>query len=42
MVVFVVAYLGGVLTMVSPSILPVVPFAFVRADRSFIRSGVPM
>jgi cytochrome c biogenesis protein CcdA/thiol-disulfide isomerase/thioredoxin len=42
MLLFVVAYLGGVLTIVSPCILPVVPFVFARADRSFIRSGVPM
>src|SRR5262249_32668910 len=42
MVLFVVAYLGGVLTMVSPCILPVVPFVFARADRSFVRSMLPM
>jgi cytochrome c biogenesis protein CcdA/thiol-disulfide isomerase/thioredoxin len=42
MLLFIVAYLGGVLTIVSPCILPVVPFVFARADRSFIRSGVPM
>src|SRR5580692_2005729 len=42
MLLFVVAYLGGVLTIVSPCILPVVPFVFARADRSFVRSGLPM
>jgi cytochrome c biogenesis protein CcdA/thiol-disulfide isomerase/thioredoxin len=42
MVLFVIAYLGGVLTIVSPCILPVVPFVFARADRSFLRSGLPM
>jgi len=42
MVLFVLAYLGGVLTIVSPCILPVLPFVFARADRSFIRSGLPM
>jgi cytochrome c biogenesis protein CcdA/thiol-disulfide isomerase/thioredoxin len=42
MLVFVIAYLGGVLTIVSPCILPVLPFVFARADRSFVRSGLPM
>jgi cytochrome c biogenesis protein CcdA/thiol-disulfide isomerase/thioredoxin len=38
----VLAYLGGALTIVSPCILPVLPFVFARADRSFARSGLPM
>jgi cytochrome c biogenesis protein CcdA/thiol-disulfide isomerase/thioredoxin len=38
---FVVAYLGGMLTIVSPCILPVVPFVFARADRSFARGALP-
>jgi cytochrome c biogenesis protein CcdA/thiol-disulfide isomerase/thioredoxin len=38
----VLAYLGGILTIVSPCILPVLPFVFARADRAFIKSGVPM
>jgi cytochrome c biogenesis protein CcdA/thiol-disulfide isomerase/thioredoxin len=42
MVLFVLAYLGGVLTIVSPCILPVLPFVFARADRPFARSGLPM
>ena len=42
MVLFVLAYLGGVLTIVSPCILPVLPFVFARADRPFVRSGLPM
>ena len=42
MVVALLAYLAGVLTIVSPCILPVLPFVFVRADRPFIRSGLPM
>ncbi|HWW85529.1 MAG TPA: redoxin family protein, partial [Vicinamibacterales bacterium] len=41
MLFFVVAYLAGVLTIVSPCILPVVPFVFARADRSFVRAGLP-
>jgi len=36
------AYLAGVLTIVSPCILPVVPFVFARADRPFLRGGLPM
>ena len=42
MLLFLVAYLGGVLTILSPCILPVLPFVFARADRSFLRSTLPM
>jgi cytochrome c biogenesis protein CcdA/thiol-disulfide isomerase/thioredoxin len=42
MLVALLAYLGGILTIVSPCILPVLPFVFARADRSFWRSTVPM
>jgi len=42
MILFLLAYLGGVLTIVSPCILPVLPFVFARADRGFLRSGLPM
>jgi cytochrome c biogenesis protein CcdA/thiol-disulfide isomerase/thioredoxin len=42
MVLFLLAYLGGVLTIVSPCILPVLPFVFARADRPFVKSGLPM
>ncbi|MEQ1953764.1 cytochrome c biogenesis protein DipZ [Mesorhizobium sp. CN2-181] len=42
MLLFLLAYLGGVLTIVSPCILPVLPFVFARADRPFLRSGLPM
>jgi cytochrome c biogenesis protein CcdA/thiol-disulfide isomerase/thioredoxin len=42
MTLLVLAYLGGVLTIVSPCILPVLPFVFARADRPFLRSGLPM
>ena len=38
----VLAYLGGVLTIVSPCILPVLPFVFARADKPFLRSGLPL
>ena len=42
MTLLVLAYLGGVLTILSPCILPVLPFVFARADRPFMRNGFPM
>jgi cytochrome c biogenesis protein CcdA/thiol-disulfide isomerase/thioredoxin len=42
MFLFLLAYLGGVLTIVSPCILPVLPFVFARADKPFVKSGLPM
>src|SRR6201986_1969562 len=42
MILFVLAYLGGVLTIVSPCIMPVVPFVLTRAARPFLRNGLPM
>ena len=42
MALLVLAYVGGVLTIVSPCILPVLPFVFARADRPFLRNGLPM
>ena len=42
MILILLAYLGGVLTIVSPCILPVLPFVFARADRPFLKSGLPM
>ncbi|MGO4723522.1 MULTISPECIES: cytochrome c biogenesis protein DipZ [unclassified Inquilinus] len=42
MILILLAYLGGVLTIVSPCILPVLPFVFARADRPFMKSGLPM
>ncbi|AIF47424.1 cytochrome c biogenesis protein DipZ [Dyella japonica] len=42
MLVLILAYLGGVLTILSPCILPVLPFVFARADRPFARNGLPM
>jgi cytochrome c biogenesis protein CcdA/thiol-disulfide isomerase/thioredoxin len=42
MLIILLAYLGGVLTILSPCILPVLPFVFARADRSFVRSTLPM
>jgi cytochrome c biogenesis protein CcdA/thiol-disulfide isomerase/thioredoxin len=42
MLLFLLAYLGGALTIVSPCILPVLPFVFARADQPFIKSGLPL
>ena len=42
MLLILLAYLGGILTILSPCILPVLPFVFARADRSFVRSTLPM
>ena len=42
MTLVVLAYLGGILTIISPCILPVLPFVFARADRPFASSGLPM
>jgi cytochrome c biogenesis protein CcdA/thiol-disulfide isomerase/thioredoxin len=36
------AYLGGVLTILSPCILPVLPFVFARADQAFARTTLPL
>lgn len=37
-----IAFLAGVLTIISPCILPVLPFVLARADQPFSRSGPPM
>jgi cytochrome c biogenesis protein CcdA/thiol-disulfide isomerase/thioredoxin len=37
-----VAYIGGALTILSPCILPVIPFVLARAGRSFLRDTLPM
>jgi len=39
---FILAYFGGVLTILSPCILPVLPFVFARSDQPFMKSGLPM
>ncbi|TVT85172.1 cytochrome c biogenesis protein DipZ [Pseudomonas sp. H3(2019)] len=38
----VLAYLGGVLTILSPCILPVLPFVFARTGQPFIKNGLPL
>lgn len=42
MTLLVVAYLGGVLTILSPCILPILPFVFARAGQPFLRSTLPL
>jgi cytochrome c biogenesis protein CcdA/thiol-disulfide isomerase/thioredoxin len=42
MLLLLLAYLGGALTILSPCILPVLPFVFARADRPFLTNGLPM
>ena len=42
MLIAILAFLGGMLTIVSPCILPVLPFVFARADRSFTRGALPL
>ena len=42
MVLLVLAFLGGILTIISPCILPVLPFVFARADQPFRKSGLPL
>jgi cytochrome c biogenesis protein CcdA/thiol-disulfide isomerase/thioredoxin len=42
MLLILLAYAGGALTIISPCILPVLPFVFARATQPFLRSGLPM
>lgn len=42
MLIFILAYLGGVLTIFSPCVLPVLPFIFARSEQSFRRAGLPI
>jgi len=42
MLLYMLAFIGGVLTILSPCILPVLPFVFARADQPFLKSGLPM
>src|SRR5271170_1354584 len=42
MLIFLLAFAGGGLTILSPCILPVLPFVFARSDRPFRRSGLPL
>jgi cytochrome c biogenesis protein CcdA/thiol-disulfide isomerase/thioredoxin len=42
MALLILAFLGGILTILSPCILPVLPFVFSRADQPFRRTGLPL
>lgn len=42
MILLLLSYLGGVLTILSPCILPVLPFVFARAERPFAKSSLPL
>jgi len=42
MIIAVLAFLGGALTILSPCILPVLPFVFARSGQSFARSTAPL
>src|SRR5580698_3253933 len=42
MILLFLAFLGGVLTIISPCILPVLPFVFAKADQPFRKSGLPL
>jgi len=42
MLLIFLAFAGGVLTILSPCILPVLPFVFARAGLPFRRAGLPM
>ena len=42
MILLLLVFLGGVLTIVSPCILPVLPFVFARSEQKFLTSGLPL
>ncbi len=42
MLPYILSYLGGLLTVASPCILPVLPFVFARAGKPFLRNGLPL
>jgi cytochrome c biogenesis protein CcdA/thiol-disulfide isomerase/thioredoxin len=42
MTIVILVFLGGVLTILSPCILPVLPFVFARAEQKFLTNGLPM
>jgi cytochrome c biogenesis protein CcdA/thiol-disulfide isomerase/thioredoxin len=42
MLLFAISYLAGMLTILSPCILPVLPFVFARAETSLLRGILPM
>jgi cytochrome c biogenesis protein CcdA/thiol-disulfide isomerase/thioredoxin len=42
MTILILVFLGGVLTILSPCILPVLPFVFARSEKKFLSNGLPM
>lgn len=42
MVLYFLSYFGGLITILSPCILPVLPFVFTKADQPFRKSGLPL
>jgi cytochrome c biogenesis protein CcdA/thiol-disulfide isomerase/thioredoxin len=42
MILVLVVFLSGVLTILSPCILPVLPFVFARSEQRFLTSGLPL
>ena len=42
LLLYLVVFAGGVLTILSPCILPVLPFVFARMERPFVRETLPM
>src|SRR6202142_475471 len=42
MTILFLVYFGGVLTILSPCILPVLPFVFARSEQKFLSNGLPM
>jgi cytochrome c biogenesis protein CcdA/thiol-disulfide isomerase/thioredoxin len=42
MTIVILVYFGGVLTILSPCILPVLPFVFARSEQKFATNGLPM
>src|SRR6201996_714118 len=42
MTLVILVFLGGILTILSPCILPVLPFVFARSEQRFATNGLPM
>jgi cytochrome c biogenesis protein CcdA/thiol-disulfide isomerase/thioredoxin len=42
MTIVLLVFLGGVLTILSPCILPVLPFVFARSEQRFLTNGLPL
>jgi cytochrome c biogenesis protein CcdA/thiol-disulfide isomerase/thioredoxin len=42
MLLYLLGFVGGVLTIISPCVLPVLPFVFSSAHQPFRRSGLPL